>query len=74
MANPQVAAAKPDTMPPAAHVFNLALNHFSARCLHMVAEAHVADHVTDTLNPQSQLQRLSVQMLTPFIGCCGCLP
>jgi len=51
MANPQVAAGKPDTMPPAAHVFNLALNHFSARCLHMVAEAHVADHVTDT--PQS---------------------
>src|SRR5215216_2604554 len=46
MTNPQTAAP-----PPAAHVFGLALNHFSARCLHVIAEANVADHVTDTPRP-----------------------
>ena len=51
MSNPQATASKPDVPPPAAQVFNLAMSHFGARCLHTVAVAGVADHVSDS--PQS---------------------
>ncbi len=51
MSDPQATAGKPDVPPPAAQVFNLAMSHFGARCLHTVAVAGVADHVTGT--PQS---------------------
>jgi O-methyltransferase domain len=51
MSNPQATASKPDAPPPAAQLFNLAMSHFAARCLHTVSVAGVADYVTDT--PQS---------------------
>lgn len=47
MSNLRAAAGKPDSLPPAAYVSNLSTSHFSARCLHMIATANVADHVTD---------------------------
>ena len=55
MSSPPDAAGKPDMLPPAAHVFNLSLSHFSARCLHMIAEANVADHVTDAPQPAATI-------------------
>ena len=37
-----------DALPPPAQVMQLAAGHFPARCLHVIASAGVADHVSDT--------------------------
>lgn len=42
------ASAGPGVAPPPAQIMQLATSHYSARCLHVVAEARIADHVDDT--------------------------
>jgi hypothetical protein len=42
-------------LPPSAHIFNLSMGHFAARCLHTIATAGIADHVSDTPSPSSAI-------------------
>jgi hypothetical protein len=51
-ANPSNTA---DALPPPAQVMQLATGHFSARCLHVIASAGVADHVSDTPRPSAAI-------------------
>jgi hypothetical protein len=44
-----------DGLPPPAQVMQLATSHFSARCLHVIAGAGIADHVSDTPRPSAAI-------------------
>lgn len=40
-----------DALPPPAQVMQLATGHYAARCLHVIASAGIADHISDTPRP-----------------------
>lgn len=50
-------SAAPGALPPPALLLGTAVGHYAARCLHVIAGAGVADHITDAPRPAAEIAK-----------------
>jgi hypothetical protein len=59
-------------LPPPALLMQVAVSHFSARCVHTIASLGVADHISESPRPVAAIAADAASTRTPCIASCVC--